>query len=138
MPSAVHSVVFDCARPSQLAAFWAAALGGYAQRPYDAAEIARLRALGVEDLADDPTVVLDPADAGRPTIFFVRVPEPKTAKNRVHLDLRPDGPMEAEVARLLALGARQLAAVGGEAGRWTVLADPEGNEFCVIAPPDAR
>ena len=106
MASFVQSIVFDCARPSRLAAFWAAALRGYAPRPYDAEEIARLRARGIQDLADDPTVVIDPAEPGLPTIFFVQVPEPKTVKNRVHLDLRPDGMMEAEVARLLTLGAR--------------------------------
>ena len=72
--SRLRDVVVDCARPSALAAFWAEVLG-YRVRPYDDAEIARLRAAGIDDLADDPTVPIDPPDGG-PSIFFVRVPEP--------------------------------------------------------------
>jgi hypothetical protein len=128
----VRSIVFDCARPSALARFWAAALTGYAIRPYDEAEIARLRAVGIEDLEDDPTVVIDPPTPDGPTIFFVKVPEPKTTKNRVHLDLDPESTMETEVERLVALGARRQAVVDEPHGRWTALLDPEGNEFDVM------
>jgi hypothetical protein len=128
----LRSIVFDCARPSALARFWAAALAGYAIRPYDEAEIARLRAMGIEDLEDDPTVVIDPPTPDRPTIFFVHVPEPKAAKNRVHLDLDPESTMEAEVERLISLGARRQAVVEAPHGRWTALLDPEGNEFDVM------
>jgi hypothetical protein len=67
-----------------------------------------------------------------PTLVFVAVPEAKTVKNRLHLDLRPvNGVHEAEVERLLVLGARR-ADVGQGDVPWVVLADPEGNEFCVL------
>lgn len=119
----LKDVVVDCARPAALARFWAAALEGYAVRPYDAEEIERLAAMGIDDLEDDPSVALD---GPGPTLFFQHVPEPKAGKNRLHLDLAAaDRP--AEVARLTGLGARVLAAFD----TWTVLADPEGNEFCV-------
>ena len=65
-----------------------------------------------------------------PDILFLEVPESKTVKNRVHLDLRPDD-QQAEVRRLTELGARQVDIGQGEQS-WIVLADPEGNEFCVL------
>jgi hypothetical protein len=107
---------------------------GYTIRPYDPDEIARLRAKGIEDVADDPTVAVDPPAPGAPTLFFVKVPEPKLTKNRLHLDLRPENSMEAEVERLIGLGARPQAVVEEDYGRLTVLLDPEGNELCVLAP----
>ena len=133
MSSSILSITFDCARPSWQARFWADALG-YAIRPYDDAEVARLRAMGIDDVADDPTVAVDPPEPGNPSLFFVKVPESKVAKNRVHLDLGPDDSMEAEVERLVGLGAQRLAVREASHGRWTVLLDPEGNELCVMAP----
>jgi Glyoxalase-like domain len=124
--SALADVVFDCRHPAPLARFWAAALDGYRVAPYDDAELARLAALGVDDPEDDPSVLVEPSAGTGPRLWFTRVPEPKTGKNRVHLDLRaPD--VEAEVERLVGLGALVLA----EVEDWVVLADPEGNEFCV-------
>jgi hypothetical protein len=71
---------------------------------------------------------------GAPTIVFVAVPEGKSVKNRLHLDVRPiDGDYAGEVRRLCDLGARPVD-IGQGAVRWTVLADPEGNEFCVLGP----
>ncbi|MFF3766639.1 VOC family protein [Streptomyces sp. NPDC001922] len=70
-----------------------------------------------------------------PGIVFLPVPEGKTVKNRLHLDLSPDD-QEAEVARLLALGARRADVGQGEDVTWVVLADPEGNEFCVLRPKE--
>jgi hypothetical protein len=68
-----------------------------------------------------------------PWLLFVRVDEPKQVKNRVHLDLEPDGPREAEVDRLLALGATLVADHRNPDGTgWVTLADPEGNELCVL------
>ncbi|MFC8733060.1 VOC family protein [Luteimicrobium sp. NPDC057192] len=123
----LRDVVFDSGSPAATAHFWAAALEGYAVAPYDDAELARLRALGVTDVADDPTVLVEPADGG-PRLWFQRVPEGKVVKNRVHLDLlAPD--LEGEVGRLTALGATVLARHADH----VVLADPEGNEFC-LAP----
>ena len=123
---ALGDLVFDCRHPASLARFWAAALDGYRVAPYDEAELDRLRAMGVDDPEDDPSVLVEPGSGGGPRLWFTRVPEPKTVKNRVHLDLRaPD--VDAEAARLVALGARELARVRD----WVVLADPEDGEFCV-------
>ncbi|MFE7172795.1 VOC family protein [Streptomyces sp. NPDC101225] len=73
-----------------------------------------------------------PAKDRLPGLLFAPVPEGKTIKNRLHLDLRPDD-QEAEVARLLALGARHVDVGQGDEVTWVVLADPEGNEFCVLS-----
>jgi hypothetical protein len=126
----IHDVVFDCHRPSALARFWAEVLDGYDIAPYDDAEIERLRSIGIDDIADDPTVLVE-APGVEPRLFFQLVPEAKTVKNRVHLDLRCDD-LEAETARLVALGARVLL-IDGPQRDWVTFADPEGNEFCVSA-----
>jgi len=123
----LRDVVFDAGHPAAAAHFWAAALEGYAVAPYDDAELARLRALGVTDVADDPTVLVEPADGG-PRLWFQRVPEGKVVKNRVHLDLLATD-LDDEVGRLTGLGATVL----GRHADHVVLADPEGNEFC-LAP----
>ena len=129
--SRLRDIVIDCARPSTQAAFWAEVLG-YRVRPYDDAEIARLKAAGIHDVADDPSVAIDAPDGG-PNIWFELVPEPKTGKNRVHLDvdLRPGETLDW----LVSLGATVVRPRGTTPGqRWTVLADPEGNEFCAFLP----
>jgi hypothetical protein len=120
-------IVFDAAHPASLARFWAAALDGYAVAPYDDEELARLRANGINGPEDDPSVLVEPAVPGAPRLFFTRVPEPKTVKNRVHLDLRA-ADVDEETARLVELGATELARLEG----WVTLADPEGNEFDVL------
>jgi hypothetical protein len=80
---------------------------------------------------DDPDEYeIRPGPTRLPGLLFVPVPEPKTIKNRLHLDFRPDD-RDAEVERLLALGATR-ADVGQGDVSWAVLADPEGNEFCVL------
>jgi hypothetical protein len=119
-------VVFDCRHPASLARFWAAALDGYRVAPYDETELARLRAMGVDDPEDDPSVLVEPAAGIGPRMWFTRVPEQKTVKNRVHLDLRA-ADVATETDRLVGLGARVLSKVED----WVVLADPEGDEFCV-------
>ena len=121
-------VVFDCAHPASLARFWAAVLDGYDVAPYEDAELARLRAQGIDDPEDDPSVLVE-AGPGEPRLWFQRVPEPKVVKNRVHLDVRADD-VAAEVARLVALGASRVD--DGPIGDLVVLRDPEGNELCVI------
>ena len=85
----IHDVVFDCRHPASLARFWAAALDDYEVAPYDEAELARLRGIRINDPEDDPTVLVA-APGARPRLFFQLVPEPRTVKNRVHLDLRCD------------------------------------------------
>ncbi|WP_189668096.1 VOC family protein [Promicromonospora soli] len=123
----LKDVVFDCRHPASVARFWATALDGYDVAPYDEEELARLRAIGVDDPEDDPSVLVEALDGGLPRLFFHRVPEPKTVKNRVHLDLRA-ADREAEVARLIGAGASEV----GRHEDWVVMADPEGNEFCVF------
>ena len=76
------------------------------------------------------TLEIRPAPDRLPGLLFVSVSEPKTAKNRLHLDFRPDD-QDLEVDRLLALGASRIDIGQGERS-WVVLADPEGNEFCVL------
>ncbi|NKE63229.1 VOC family protein [Lentzea sp. PSKA42] len=120
----LHDIVFDCAHPASLARFWAEVLDDHEIAPYDEAELSRLRSMGIDDPEDDPSVLLD----GSPRFFFNRVPEPKTVKNRVHVDLRSPNP-EAEAKRLFDLGATLVS----REGDWFVLTDPEGNEFCLSA-----
>lgn len=122
----MKDVVFDCEHPASLARFWAAVMDGYEVAPYDEAELARLREMGVDDPEDDPGVLVEPTAQGGPRLYFQKVAEPKTTKNRVHLDLRADD-VEAEVDRLVSLGAVELH----RSGWWVTLEDPEGNEFCV-------
>jgi hypothetical protein len=121
-----RDVVFDCRHPASLARFWAAALEGYAVAPYDEAELARLRATGIDDPEDDPTVLVEPSSGDGPRLWFQRVPEAKQVKNRVHLDLAT-ADVSAEVLHLAGLGARVLA--GKHA--WVTMEDPQGNEFDV-------
>src|SRR5699024_2597159 len=88
--------------------------------------------------ADEEEVVLEPPagtpeDGVVPDLLFLRVPEDKAGKNRLHLDLRP-GDQAAEVARLEGLGAKRVDVGQGTEVSWTVMGDPEGNEFCVLRP----
>src|SRR5438552_18218281 len=115
----LHDVVFDCHRPSALARFWAGVLDGYEIAPYDDAEIERLRSLGIDDIADDPNVLVEAPGAG-PRFGFQLVRESKVVKNRVHLDLLCED-LAAETARLVALGA-QVQTVGGPQPDWVVFA----------------
>ncbi|AHD20303.1 VOC family protein [Rhodococcus pyridinivorans] len=138
-------ITFDCADPAALADFWADALGYELQKPpgnfvsWDDA----LDAMGVPlERRNDASGIVDPDEAG-PRLFFQKVPEGKQAKNRMHLDVRAapglDGAermaaLEAEAERLVARGATRLErhdpAPPFGAGH-IVMADPEGNEFCL-------
>jgi hypothetical protein len=125
--AALLDIVVDCHHAASLARWWAQTLDGYRVAPYDEAELARLRAKGVEDPEDDPTVLVEPESGTGPRLWFNAVPEAKTVKNRVHVDVTvPD--LEAGVAELVGRGATVLARHDG----WVVLADPEGDEFCVF------
>ena len=127
MTSRLTECVVDCADPSSLARFWAAALGYQVlEESPDLVEIGpggRTDEQLLADLRSGPAV---------PSLTFVRVPEPKAVKNRLHLDLSPiDSDRDSEVTRLEALGARLTdLAPGGSS--WVVMTDPEGNEFCVV------
>ena len=138
MVSQIRSITFDCADPDRVGNFWAVALN-YAKRepPSGYATWADyLAAQGVpEEEASGGVAILDPKDNG-PQLLFLPVPEGKVVKNRVHLDLVPEDTRDAEVQRLLECGARVVqhfdTAVGGG---FTVMQDPEGNEFCVEEGP---
>jgi hypothetical protein len=134
----LHEIVIDCRHPAALAAFWAAVLDGSRVAPYDEAEIARLRSLGITDLDDDPSVRVEVV-SGQPSLLFQRVPEGKHGKNRLHLDLRcssfgTGASFDTERARVTGLGGTVLA----EQGTFIVFADPEGNEFCLSRRPVPR
>ncbi|WP_327068098.1 VOC family protein [Kitasatospora sp. NBC_01250] len=120
MSSLVRSITFDCADPAAVAAFWQQVTG----RP--------VVNDGTESEPEYLLAPLDGTDAGN--LLFLPVPEGKTVKNRIHLDLQPtDRSRDEEVARLLALGATLLDDRRNPDGTgWAVLADPEGNELCVL------
>jgi catechol 2,3-dioxygenase-like lactoylglutathione lyase family enzyme len=118
MASTVDTLTIDCADPRRLTEFWTRALG------YE-----------LRDATDREAEIVDPAGRGWPLLFLV-VPEGKSVKNRVHLDLRPPASMQAEVDRLVGAGASVFRRVDEDGSFWTVMRDPEGNEFCVLRGPD--
>ena len=120
--SRLHGVAIDCAHPASLARWWAGVLG-YRVRPYTDQDVAWLREHGYEDPEQDPAVAIDDPEGRGPTIWFNLVPERKTTKNRVHLDVA------ADPDDLVARGAKVAVPEDGDRS-WTVLWDPEGNEFC--------
>lgn len=115
MPSVVHHVTFDCHDAYQQAVFWAKVMGGR---------------LADDDHPGDPEALVQGIE---PNLLFVTVPDDKAVKNRVHLDLMPDDrTRDAEVERLTGIGARLVDDRRRPDGTgWVVLADPEGNEFCI-------
>ena len=121
----IASVTLDCADALTVGRFWSAALG----RPLDPDGSSGFAAIGFAGRRDKVGwgSVEGVNDS---TWIFARVPEPKTAKNRMHLDLVAHDP-EAEVVRLVELGATRVADMDEYGYTWTVMADPEGNEFCV-------
>jgi hypothetical protein len=120
----LKEIVIDCDIPSRVARFWAAALDGYHVMPYDGAELARLAAMGLTP-ETDPTVMVD--GPGTRLCFHLRQGE-RPARNRVHLDIAASD-RRREVERLLSLGATFVR----ETDAYTVLNDPEGNNFCVTS-----
>ena len=114
MGAALTEIVVDAADPGRLARFWE-------------------QVLGWERTDEDETgVEISPPGGGRPKLVFVPVPEAKAGKNRVHLDVNPTGSdQDEELARLHSLGATDVD-VGQGDQTWYVLADPEGNEFCLL------
>jgi Glyoxalase-like domain len=115
---AVDTLTIDCHDPKLLADFWCAALG------YRLDEI------------DEEDAVVKPASGPGWTMLFQIVPEEKRVKNRLHLDVRPSGSMASEVARLEQIGATAITRVDEGGSFWTVMTDPEGNEFCVLRGPE--
>jgi catechol-2,3-dioxygenase len=116
MPSRIAVIAIDALQPRVVADFWCDVLGWQV----------------VDE--DDTIVSIAPGDRSWPTIDVVKVPEKKTRKNRLHLDLRADGvDTTDELERLLALGARRTDVGQGADATWVVLSDPEGNEFCLLS-----
>ena len=112
MPSTWEQIVVDAEDPGRLARWWAEALGYVL----------------VTDLPDEVEIRRTPDTL--PGLLFTPSPDAKAAKNRLHIDLRPDD-QEAEVERLVDMGARPVD-IGQQNSAWVVLADPEGNEFCAF------
>ncbi|MCG5438535.1 VOC family protein [Micromonospora foliorum] len=121
----IRNISFDCHDTYTLAGFWSAVLG-YARLP--------------EDVPGDPEAALLPPDGATPNMFFQAVPEDKVTKNRVHICLEPvDRTRDEEVERVLGLGATMVTDQRRTDGTgWAVLADPEGNEFCVLRSAGER
>lgn len=119
----IHEIVFDCERPAVLAKFWASLLDGYNVRPYDDSEIARLASLGFTP-ETDPTVMVD---GPGPSLCFQNVEGRRYDNNRVHMDVEVSE-RSAEVERLKEAGAT----VDRVLPTYTVLRDPEGNQFCLV------
>jgi hypothetical protein len=114
----IQCLCIDTTNPAKIASFWEAALGW--RRTWDEED----------QIALEPPAG-SPEDGVAPDLLFLKVPESKSIKNRLHLDLRPKD-QAAEVARLEALGARRADVGQGPDVSWVVLADPDGNEFCVL------
>jgi len=119
MPTSLLAIVVDCHNSLAQANFWAKALDHQ-----------------VSERNANEYEVSSPSSGGTP-LYFMNVPEPKTMKNRLHVDITTDGTIDDEVARLVAAGAsllemRQDPATLTNPDTWAVMQDPEGNEFCVL------
>ena len=116
MSSRISNIVIDAVQPRVVADFWCSVLGWQV----------------LEE--DDGVISIAPPDGAWPMIDVIPVPEGKTVKNRLHLDLRADGMSTAEeLERLLGLGARHVDVGQAPDVTWVVLSDPEGNEFCLLS-----
>jgi catechol 2,3-dioxygenase-like lactoylglutathione lyase family enzyme len=116
--STIDTLTIDCADPTRVAAFWCSALG------YELVES-----------DDEVAEIRDPSGVGWPLLFQV-VPEGKSVKNRIHLDIRASASMAAEVERLEGSGATMQRLVEEGDSFWTIMLDVEGNEFCVLRGPE--
>lgn len=114
MPAKIGNVAFDCGDVPTMVSFWSAVLG----RPIDPGRSTEFATIGGAD-----------EQRGEPALYFNKVSEAKRAKNRVHLDLVDPDP--AVVDRMVELGATTVANQRSGSHRWTVMQDPEGNEYCV-------
>jgi predicted enzyme related to lactoylglutathione lyase len=118
MAAKFTELIVDANDVERLAAFWQAVLGWERRDTYD----------------EDGDVELAAPDGSLPTLVFVAVPEPKTVKGRLHIDVSPSGgaDQDTELERLLSLGALPVDVGQGDDVSWVVLADPDGNEFCLL------
>ena len=133
MPAQIQ-ITFDCSDADAQAKFWAEVLG-YIEQPPPAGFITWEEFLTANNMPIPPAgeigAVVDPDDVG-PRLLFLRVPEGKAGKNRVHLDVIVGDKREARVTQLVAIGATHVRDVTENDATWSVLLDPEGNEFCLI------
>ena len=113
MSAFIKYVTFDCENPRSLSAFWS--------------EVTGYQPVAEED---DFAALAAPDQRGIRGILFWKVPEPKTSKSRMHVDLATRDP-EGEIERLVGLGAQRIEYREGNGASWTVMLDPEGNEFCI-------
>ena len=134
--AARFQITIDCHDADAMSAFWSTALG-YVVEPPPAGYLSWEDFLRSNDIPLPPahsiSAIVDPDEVG-PRILFLRVPEPKTVKNRVHLDIRTDRTDEgksAKIRELVEAGASEIRRVDEHGGWWMVMSDPEGNEFCV-------
>jgi hypothetical protein len=127
-----YTLVVDCVDVRRQATWWADALDW--RLVYDSED----ECVIVPSWVDETVMAQTPWERIGPGMVFVPVPEGKTVKNRLHIDLAPHTSQdrEAEIARLKRLGARQVDVGQGRYATWTVMADPEGNEFCVLSSRD--
>ena len=136
--AATFQVTFDAAAPRALGAFWCEVLGYVEQPPppgFDTWEEA-LDSMGIDRSDPDRAfAIVDPDGAG-PRVFFLKVPESKSAKNRVHLDVPVSADdLQERAAALEAIGATRVGEHDEAEGHWITLQDPEGNELCLTAIP---
>ena len=134
-------IAFDARDPGRLAEFWAVALGYQLKPPpegYESWEAWAVEMNIPEERWNDVAALIDPD--GGPRLYFQRVPEGKTAKNRVHLDIKVavdlppserQAAVDAEASRLVEAGATRIGPIEEQGAYWMVMQDPEGNEFCV-------
>jgi hypothetical protein len=115
----IATLTADCADPAAIARWWAEALGWRVTYEAD------------DEYVIEPQGEAHEGDSAVPCLLFIKVPDEKVVKNRLHLDLRPDD-RDAEVARLEALGAKRIDIGQGPDVTWVVMSDPFGNEFCVL------
>jgi predicted enzyme related to lactoylglutathione lyase len=111
----VTALTFDCRDPENLANFWSEVIG-----------------LPIDPDATDSYATIGQSVAAEPSWMFMKVPEPKAAKNRFHVDLSSSD-WERDVERVIALGARRIGEYDESGFQWVTLADPEGNEFDIVA-----
>jgi predicted enzyme related to lactoylglutathione lyase len=120
MSVSVAHITFDCADPAKVAGFWSQLIG----RPVDEGASEFFATVGLSGEGE--------GTAMRPALMFIKVPEPKSVKNRVHIDLTaPD--WDAEIERAVSLGATRVADFDEYGTKWATLLDPEGNEFDIGA-----
>ena len=127
-------ITVDAASPKELGDFWCEVLGYVEQPPPDGFDTweEALDAFGIDQSDPDRAYAIVDPDGVGPRVFFLKVPEGKTAKNRMHMDVHVDqAELHERAAALVAIGATHVTEFDEPEGHWITLLDPEGNEFCL-------